>query len=318
MSTHSGVILCGILIHWHDEMRAAALAAAWPVDSRFELLVVDNGSSTDLHTGPHRILRPERNLGFGGAVNLALQYTKAPIVLILNSDARPEPEALERLLDGFATHPEAAGLAPRLQGTDGQPQYTWQLRPLPSPGQLVLQALMLPVWSGPEREPAEGVPVEQPAAAVLALRRESLIEAGGFDESFFPAWFEDVDLAARFKAAGDHILYWPRARFVHELGTSVDRLGYGRFLWIHYRNLLGYLRKHHGAVWSLPTRFLLIPACLIRLMLLPIRKPKRAETRSAAAAGLWNLLIGASTNWRLPRDYPFPPLPEPSLEEHER
>ena len=316
MSVDSKATLCGILVHWHDETRAAELAAAWPEDPRFELLVVDNGSSAELRVGHHRVLQPGRNLGFGGAVNLALEDIQAPIVLILNSDARPEPEALERILEGFAAHEEAVALAPRLLGPDGQSQHLWQLRPLPSPWQLVLQALMLPVWSGPEEEPAEGTPVEQPAAAVLAIRRNSLIEIGGFDEKFYPAWFEDVDLAARLHEAGNQIVYWPRAQFVHELGSSVDRLGYGRFLWIHYRNLLVYLRKHHGAAWSVPTRFLLIPACLIRLVLLPLRKPKRADTRREAASGLSSLAVGALTDWRLPRNYPFPRPKEPGFEEH--
>lgn len=315
MTRDRDAILCGILIHWHDEARAAALAAAWPVDTRFELLVVDNGSTSELHTGPHRLLRPGRNLGFGGAVNLALEQTRAPIVLILNSDVRPEPDALDELVEGFARHGEAVGLAPRLLGTDDQPQYTWQLRPLPTPWQLVLQALMLPVWSGPVDEPVAGSPVEQPAAAVLAIRRQTLVDLGGFDERFFPAWFEDVDLAARLHRTGGRILYWPRAQFVHELGTSVDRLGYGRFLWIHYRNLLVYLRKHHGLLWSIPTQMLLVPASLIRLMLLPLRRPRRADSRKEAASGLLGLAVGALSGWRLPRDYPFPPPSRSEVED---
>ena len=36
-----------------------------------------------------------------------------------------------------------------------------------------------------------------PAAAALALRRPVFLELGGFDSRFVPAWWEDVDLAAR-------------------------------------------------------------------------------------------------------------------------
>src|SRR5258708_29664634 len=32
----------------------------------------------------------------------------------------------------ISAHPEAAGLAPRLAGPGGEPQFTWQLPPLPS------------------------------------------------------------------------------------------------------------------------------------------------------------------------------------------
>lgn len=293
--------LCGVLVHWHDETGAAALAAAWPDDSRFELLVVDNGSTSGLGTGAHRILHPGDNLGFGGAVNLALSYTQAPILLILNSDACPEGDALEQLLEGFSTHQEVAGLAPRLVGPDGHTQHRWQLRALPALWQLLVQTLMLPVWNGPRSEPAEGTPVEQPAAAVLAIRRHALVEAGGFDADFYPAWFEDVDLAARMKQRGERFLYWPRARFSHRLGGSVDRLGYARFMWIHYRNLTLYLGKHHGIVWATAARLMLVPASLVRLLLLPLRRPKRARSRREAVSALLMLAGGALTGWRWPR-----------------
>ena len=94
------------------------------------------------------------------------------------------------------------------------------------------------------------------AAAALALRRESF---AGFDADFHPAWFEDVDLAKRMKDAGLVIRYWPAAVFRHELGSTVPRLGYGPFLQIYYRNLIRYLRKHHGALWALAARVALIP-----------------------------------------------------------
>jgi N-acetylglucosaminyl-diphospho-decaprenol L-rhamnosyltransferase len=302
--------LCGVLVHWHDETGAAALAAAWPDDSRFELLVVDNGSTTDLDIGSHRVLRPAANLGFGGAVNLALEHTRAPIVLILNSDACPEGDALQQLLEGFAKHRDVAGLAPRLVGPDGRTQHRWQLRTLPAPWQLLLQTLMLPVWHGPRAEPAPETPVEQPAAAVLAIRRRCLTAAGGFDDAFYPAWFEDVDLAARLKARGERFLYWPAARFSHRLGSSVDRLGYGRFLWIHYRNLTLYLRKHHPIAWTTAARLLLVPASILRIPLLPLRRPKRAGSRREAASGLLTLAGGALTGWRWPRQFTAPSAAE--------
>ncbi len=40
-------------------------------------------------------------------------------------------------------------------------------------------------------------PVEQPAGAFLMVRRAVWEELGGFDEGFFPLWFEDVDFCRR-------------------------------------------------------------------------------------------------------------------------
>jgi GT2 family glycosyltransferase len=287
-------LLSGVVVHWHNEEPLAELTAAWPRDPRFELLVVDNGSEGELALGPARLIRPGRNLGFAGGANAGIAEARAPIVLLLNPDAVPEPGALERLLEGFAEYPDTAGLAPRLTGLAGEPQWGWQLRRLPSPGALLRHTLPLGgSGGGLETEPAAGDPVEQPAAAALALRRSALEAVGGLDEGFQPAWFEDVDLARRLAAAGSVLRYWPAARFRHGLGSTVPRLGYGPFLSIYYRNLVRYLGKHHGAGWALGARLLLIPGMLVRLLLLPLRRPARAASRGEALRGILMVLGGA-------------------------
>jgi N-acetylglucosaminyl-diphospho-decaprenol L-rhamnosyltransferase len=305
-------LLAGIVVHWHNEALLGELVAAWPRDPRFELVVVDNGSSgglTELDAAPARVLRPGRNLGFAGAVNAGAAATRAPLLLVLNPDAAPEPGALDRLLDGFSAHPEAAGLAPCLVGPAGEPQAAWQLRRLPSAWECVRQALPLPAPAGPRAPsprgaagtPAAGSAVEQPAAAALALRRSALAAVGGFDESFFPAWFEDVDLARRLRAAGLPLLYWPAARFRHRLGSTVPLLGYGPFVWVYHRNLERYLRKHHGPGWAWGVRAAVAAGAIAKLLLVPLRRPRRAASRGEGARGLLTLLFGALTGWRLPR-----------------
>lgn len=286
--------LSGVIVHWRCEELLARLTSAWPRDPRFELIVVDNGSSVPLELGPARLVQPEGNLGFGGGANAGAAEARGEILLILNPDAIPEEGALDRLLEGFDALPDAAGLAPKLIGPDGESQAGWQLRRLPSPWRLLLQAF--PFAGMPEEdEPASGEPVEQPAAAALALRREGFL---GFDADFYPAWFEDVDLALRMKKAGLILRYWPAAVFRHELGSTVPRLGYGRFLWIYYRNLTRYLGKHHGPLWALAMRIALVPGVLVRLAFLPLYRPRRAESRSEAFRGLIGVLAGALRGWK--------------------
>lgn len=293
-------LLSGVVVHWRNEDLLAELAAAWPRDHRFELVVVDNGSSAPLPAGI-RILRPGRNLGFAGGANLGIDAARGAILLILNPDAVPEEGALERLLEGFAALPDTAGLAPRLVGPGGELQTAWQLRRLPSAWQVLLQAFPGMGTVGATEEPPAGTPVEQPAAAALAFRREALEAVGGFDAGFHPAWFDDVDLARRLRDSGVVLRYWPAARFRHGLGSTVPRLGYGPFLWIYYRNLTRYLRKHHGRAWALAARMALVPGIAVRLLALPLRRPRRARSRGEAARGLLLVLAGALTGWTRPR-----------------
>ncbi|HEY0512314.1 MAG TPA: glycosyltransferase family 2 protein [Thermoanaerobaculia bacterium] len=293
-------LLTGIVIHWRNEDLLAELAAAWPRDPRFELLVVDNGSSSPLPDGA-RVLRPGRNLGFAGGANLGIAAARGEILLILNPDVIPEPGALDRLLEGFAAFPDAAGLAPRLVGPAGESQAAWQLRRLPTAFECVLHALPLPGLAGGGPKPAAGDRVEQPAAAALALRRQALAQVGGFDPEFHPAWFEDVDLARRLRQAGLALRYWPAASFRHQLGSTVPRLGYGPFLFIYYRNLTRYLAKHHGRAWAMAARVALVPGIAVRLLALPFRRPRRATSRREALQGLLAVLAGALTGWTRPR-----------------
>lgn len=303
MREDSGPLLSAIAVNWHCDIEVHELVAAWPDDPRFELMVVDNSASLESDLPGVEVLRPKRNLGFGGAVNAALDLSHGPVVLILNADTQPFPGALDSLLEGFERHPDTAGLAPKLVSSDGSSQHRWQLRKLPRLSTLLLQTLMIPAGRGSLDEPPAGSAIEQPAAAALALRRSVLESLRGFDDGFYPAWFEDVDLARRLRDRGRSVLYWPESTFEHQLGTTVGKLGYSRFLWIYYRNLTRYLEKHHSGSSATMARLLLMIAATVRLPLLAFRKPQRAASRSAAVAGLGALILGSVTKWRLPRTF---------------
>ena len=290
-----------VVVHWRAEEDLTSLLAAVPDDERFEVVVVDNGAAGPLpDLGSARLVRADSNLGFGGGANLGAAVARAKLLLVANPDARPEPGALEALLAGFAALPDCAGLAPRLVGADGESQAEWQLRPLPRPGQLLLQTLFR-AGRGSVVEPASGATVAQPAAAALALRRSTWERLGGFDPTFHPAWFEDVDLAKRLAATGGTFAYWPSATFRHGLGGSVAPLGYGPFLWTYYRNLCRYLVKHHGRGWAWAARALLVAGVTLRVLALPLRRPLRAKSRADAAVALFGTALGALSGWRWPR-----------------
>jgi GT2 family glycosyltransferase len=289
------------VVHWRTPGALDRLLESWPADPRYGLIVVDN--SGELALGPRaglRVLRPGANLGFAGGSNRALEIARAPYVMLLNPDARPQPGAVEDITRALDANPDWAGVAPRLVGESGEPQYEWQLRPLPRPGGLLRQVFFLRGVARAREEPPPGAAIAQPAAAALLLRRSTLLELGGLDASFFPAWFEDVDLCARLARDGRTLHYWPSAVFVHGLGGSLEALGYGAFLWVYYRNLVRYLRKHHGAAWAGAALLCLPAAALMRALLLPLRRPRRAQGRGDALRGLAGLALGAATGFRAP------------------
>jgi len=299
-------LLSTIVVAWRSRDDVRTLAGHFPASARHELVVVDNAGELEARdlagaaSDRVRLLRPGRNLGFAGGCNRGAREARGDRLFFLNPDAAPIGEAFDAVLAGFDLWP-AAGVVPRLVGETGESQHRWQLRRLPSATTLLAHALFWEPRRGRPAPPDAGARIEQPAAAALALRREVFERLGGFDERFAPAWFEDVDLARRLADAGEQLRYLPSAVFRHRTGSSVGALGYGRFLTAYDRNLALYLRLHHGAGWAAAFRALVPVGALARLLFLPLRRPRRASSRGAAARALLAAARAALADWPVER-----------------
>jgi GT2 family glycosyltransferase len=188
----------------------------------------------------------------------------------------------------------------RLAAPGAEDQATFQLRRLPTLASDARELLLVDhAWpNNPWRRRARYAgadrsrpfDAEQAAAAALAVRRDALGRAGGFDERFVPAWHEDVDLCARLRREG-RIVYLPDARFRHRGGRSAETLGYPSFLPIFYGNALRYRAKHYGAAARVLYRLLLAKGMALRLAVLPFRRTVPRSRRDAALAYLRVLAI---------------------------
>ena len=188
--------------------------------------VVDNGS-TDGSVAmvrsefPNtRLVASERNLGFGGAVNLVAGRTSGRWILVANADVALDPGALEAMLGAAWSDPAAGAVAPRLVLADGSTQHS--VFAFPSVRFAVLFALGL---AGdrhcvPGRwDPSRARRVPWAIAACLLVRREAWDAAGGFDERQW-MYAEDLDLGWRLRRAGWATRYEPRAVVRHASAAS--------------------------------------------------------------------------------------------------
>jgi GT2 family glycosyltransferase len=207
---------------------AAAVAAAYPA------VDVDAGAE---------------NLGFAGGVNTVLRRSTAPWLLLLNSDAWPEPGAVGRLLDCAERHPRAAAVAPRLLRPDGRLEPSaW---PFPSV-RLTIDSALHPdrfVWPhDSERR------VDWAIGAALLLRRAALEEIGGLDDSFF-MYGEDLDWCWRANDAGWEVWFAPDAVVRHVGNASGAQRYAARQPWALISASLRVYRRRHGrlatAVWRI-------------------------------------------------------------------
>jgi N-acetylglucosaminyl-diphospho-decaprenol L-rhamnosyltransferase len=185
-----------------------------------ELMVVDNGSTDGSvafleREGIDHITLPE-NIGFAAAVNLGVKRTAAAAILVLNADTVLEPGAVERLVAVMASDPGLGGVQPRLlqlEGADRDPAAAL----LYSAGQALTRdgrAVELGAGGRQSAGSLRGGEVFGVCGAACLLRRELFDDLGGYDRSFF-AFYEDVDLNVRARAAGWRFEHVPEAIVWH-------------------------------------------------------------------------------------------------------
>jgi len=264
-----------------------------------EILVVDNDSQDETvqkveeFVAWHevRLLANDRNLGFAAAVNQGAQAATGEVLLILNPDAVAEAGAVQALIDCLAGGAGVAGGA--LLESNGEPARGFAFRRLPSLAALVCEAMLLnQLWP---RNPinrryrcldadySQQQEVEQPPGACLAIRRQVWDTLGGFDESFYPVWFEDVDLCKRLLDKGTRIVYCPTARFRHSGAHSVGQLSFHDKQVFWYQNMLRYARKHFFGLQVALLRAAILAGMFMRAMaaLLGARQAPLGETLKA-------------------------------------
>lgn len=250
-----------VVVNWNSgRYLARLLNSLEPLFPDFRsVIVVDNasvdGSAEATSRYPNVVLaRLETNRGFAAAANHGIASSDSKYVLLLNPDMEIRAEIVRELYRRAEENPGIAIACGRLVNPNGSSQDTFQLRPLPGFWNVISDVLFLDeiVKRGaksrlPEADKS-GVRVDQPAAACWLLRREAWAQLGGFDESFAPAWFEDVDFCKRLKGTLWEIRWFPDLELTHRGGLSLDTLKYADFLRAYYGNLLRYLKKHHP-IW---------------------------------------------------------------------
>lgn len=257
-----------------------------------EVIVVDNGStdgSRELVESEYpsvRLIEPETNLGFGAGLNAGIEVAGGDSVLLLNSDAWPIDDGVDRLLSYMERHPRIGVLGPRLRNPDGTLQRS--IRGFPTPWRIATEYFFLrklaprsnvlnAFYAGP-RDHSQTCEAEFLMGAVLLCRREALNEIGGFDEHFF-MFSEETDLCYRMREAGWKVEFYSGAEFVHVGGAST-KAEWGRMYREQLRGHLRFLSKHHGVELAERTRRMLIASLRLRALLFP---GERGETYRRAA-----------------------------------
>jgi N-acetylglucosaminyl-diphospho-decaprenol L-rhamnosyltransferase len=291
---------CSVIIVTHNSGAAISASLGALAHEDCEIVVVDNASTDDtllrierfVASHPVHLIANSKNRGFGAAVNQGVREAAGDLYLILNPDAIAEPGAISALLQcARSTQAGAVGGAPL--NDDGQPARGFAFRKTATLTPLIFEVLLInQLWpTNPvnrhyrclDADYSQQQDVEQPAGACLAITRTAWDSVGGFDEQFFPVWFDDVDLCKRLLEKGVRIVYCPNARFRHSGAHSVGQLSFRDKQLFWYTNMLRYARKHFTKAQVIILRLAIIKGMLLRCLgaLFGARKQPLRETLSA-------------------------------------
>jgi hypothetical protein len=269
-----------------------------------EVLVVDNASSDGSAEAAERefpevrVIRNQRNLGFAGGVNVGLAAAQEPLICLLNTDTLVTGDALPRLVEYAASHPEAGIVGPRVTNRDGTLQASCFR--FPSLLNLLLSATFLyklfPGSSFLNRERFAGADLSIPrkvdvvSGCCFLIRRDVLARIGPLDEDYF-MYAEETDLCFRARAAGFEVHYAPVGEIVH-FGGGSSRLASRRMFLEFRRSLLRFFRKNHGPLQAFAARILLLVFLLVRTPYWMLRALLPGKLRAEARVRLGHHLAG--------------------------
>lgn len=227
----------------------------------YEVIVVFNGAPSSVielfsaEVSGAVTINLGHNTGYGYACNRAALSARGEFLVFLNDDAVAHPGMLAALVESART-----GLTPDrptgivsavLVGPDGMVQEAGS-RVLSSAGTVQFGA-GLTEEAASEAGYLTRRAIDYGSGAALLARREAFIEAGGYDPQFEPAYYEDVDLAFRFRASGYDVILEPAARAVHVAGTSTD--GLRRFRRFAGDNAgMAFIRRWHATLETAPSK----------------------------------------------------------------
>jgi GT2 family glycosyltransferase len=228
-----------------------------------EVVVVDNAStdgSADAVAERFpavKLVRLDRNVGFGRANNVGLQESRGRFLLLLNPDVTVEPGCVERLADTMLVRPDVGAVSPRVKRPDGSLDLAAR-RSFPTPATALYRFLglsrLFPKSSRFNRYNMGHVPedsaheIDAGTAACLLVRRAAIERVGFFDPDYF-MYGEDLDLCFRLKTAGWKVYYLPSAEAVHVKGAAT-RQQTRRMLYEFHKAMWTFHHKHYAE--SLP------------------------------------------------------------------
>jgi GT2 family glycosyltransferase len=310
----------------------SVIAAAIRYGNRFdvptEILIVDDGSADksaewllsrgfeepeeqrrgragkQKSVGPHlsaptlKLIRNEKNRGFGPTCNRGFEAASNRLVFLLNNDVEVEADAIAPLAENFSDDSIFAVHCRVFDVESGREVGTGKLGSF-SHGFIRVHRSYVCLGDPAAESGERGALYSMFASGGSAMfDRQRFLEIGKFDSLLAPFYWEDVDISYRAWKRGLAVLYEPRSVVRHRVSSTMRKVGrselrqmqQGNRLIYHWINLHDRRLLISHLMWlallALTAPFRLRPGFLLSLVSalkkLPEIRKRRQEERQAA------------------------------------
>lgn len=266
-------------------------------DGELDVVVVDNGSSDGTlamlaaEFPTVRVVASQVNLGFAGGAELGLRDLDAEYAVLLNNDARFEPDAVRQMVAVADAEPAVGAVTARILLVEHD-----------ALGRTVVNStgnVVGPDGAGGDRDwlAVDGTIDPDPevfgfCGGAALLRAAALREVGSFDPWLF-LYYEDTDLSWRLRARGWTVRYCATAVAHHRHAASSDATS-PLFRYYNTRNSLVVLARHAPPVVVARSTVRQVAAAVVH----SVRRSERSAVTAARRRAVVDAVRRAPTTWR--------------------
>lgn len=216
-----------------------------------DIIVADNDSKDDslallkAEFPTVRTIILDKNYGFAGGYNRALEQVDYEYYMLLNSDVEVTEGWMERLIDFMDAHPEVAACQPKLRAEHSHDMFEYAGASggyIDRYGYPFCRGRIFDTVEKDQGQYDDPCEVMWATGAALMIRLEDYWRVGGLDARFF-AHCEEIDLCWRLCNLGRKIYCVPQSVVYHVGGGTLPK-GNPMKTYLNFRNNLTMLYKN--------------------------------------------------------------------------
>ena len=236
-----------VILNWNgaDHLRRFLPSVVAAAPHGVEVIVADNGSTDGSVALLGRefptvsLLRMDRNYGFAGGYDRALERIEADYYILLNSDVETPAGWLEPLLECLDRNPDVAVVSPKLISCLERTKFEYAGASggfIDFLGYPFCRGRILRTVEEDAGQYDDERDVFWVSGAAFCCRADLFHALGGFDADFF-AHMEEIDLCWRMQLAGYRVRVVPESRVYHLGGGTLTTDSPTKVFYNHRNNL---------------------------------------------------------------------------------